>query len=531
MLKKSCRIHHRPRRRLRISLFLGLVLVFLLIFFALPDPPTQPKLSQLPVFSWLTGETEPASSPQTPGEGAPGDIGPEADRNVRLFPTGLGDMEVREDRQEHDWGLEERTTYLLPNGDRFCQVRLTFGRRAEGEVSLDAITLPEQTALYRFDRQDQSWFSSELGRGELACGQFHVRSAAGSMLLVAPQSYIQRDNQMLEHLPELDGYLRSRPISDGWRVEFCVPAVPDTQAEYFYLASQEELVDWDDAAARISWASYDLTGVNRWCYNGYYYRTPDTYVPSGENYFHLLPAAHIAVRCTEHDYRGCFDLALVMLHVMLELQNDQGYFPTLAESTWLSHDYGIPAGFYDTRFNSDLVKALLTMNRRYNIPEFADAAIRYGQFYQSMAERCHFTVDSYAWLVWDYYVPGMDTPTHCSLNHQAAEILVLYQLYDLTNFEDYRQLAEFMVKGILALGDAWILENGDLAYAYLPNGDMGMTDYPYLTYNDLFDLREALDRRYGEHDPQLDRLMESKRQWMDARKITGYKLTADERDE
>ena len=166
------------------------------------------------------------------------------------------------------------------------------------------------------------------------------------------------------------------------------------------------------------------------------------------------------------------------------------------------------------------------MDAKHNIPEFADAAMRYGQYYESMAKTNHYTV-SYqgqeAWLVWDYTHPKGCRPNHCSLNHQIAEILVLFQLYDRTGYEGYQDLALLLLNGILAIGTDWILDNQDLAYAYLPDGSLGMQDYPYLTYNDLFDLCQTLDLRYGSHDPLLDALMSAKRQWMDQNNVEGYK--------
>ncbi|MDO4733519.1 MAG: hypothetical protein Q4B50_08430, partial [Bacillota bacterium] len=127
------------------------------------------------------------------------------------------------------------------------------------------------------------------------------------------------------------------------------------------------------------------------------------------------------------------------------------------------------------------------------------------------------------WLIWDYDHHSGCLPNHSSLNHQIAEILVLYHLFDLTGYQGYEELAAKMLRGILAVGEDWILEDQNLAYAYLPDGSMGLQDYPYLTYNDLFDLRQTLDARYGSHDPLLDKLMSAKMHWMQRNGVSGYK--------
>ena len=445
----------------------------------------------------------------------------------RILSTGDGDAQIWLKKTEHSWGLEERRVYGLPNGDLFCQVRLTFASDAqEEEVAMDTLLFSETTEVRQYDHDSQKWFTSTLGAGQIRCGQYHVQSAEGSGLLVAPQTYLPQDNQMLEYLPEQDGWFLSTAVEEGWQLTFCTPVTPGGQVEYMYLLSQESLVDWQDSLSQTLWADYDFTEENRWCYLGYYYATPENYIPSGNGYYHRLPAAYISAQCGALEGRIYYDLALVMLHVQLDLQNDQGFFPTMAGSQWLLEDYGISSGFYDTRFNSDLVEALLLMDAKHNIPEFADAAMRYGQYYESMAKTNHYTV-SYqgqeAWLVWDYTHPKGCRPNHCSLNHQIAEILVLFQLYDRTGYQGYQDLALLLLNGILAIGTDWILDNQDLAYAYLPDGSLGMQDYPYLTYNDLFDLCQTLDLRYGSHDPLLDALMSAKRQWMDQNNVEGYK--------
>jgi hypothetical protein len=52
---------------------------------------------------------------------------------------------------------------------------------------------------------------------------------------------------------------------------------------------------------------------------------------------------------------------------------------------------------------------------------------------------------------------------------------------------------------------------------------MGGLDYPYLTYNDLYDLQNKLLLDTGATNAVLTTLMDRKRQSMDAQGITGYK--------
>ena len=72
--------------------------------------------------------------------------------------------------------------------------------------------------------------------------------------------------------------------------------------------------------------------------------------------------------------------------------------------------------------------------------------------------------------------------------------------------------------------DQWRMAEGNLYYAYLPDGAMMDGDYPYLTYNDLLDLQSLYTARHGSLSVALQTLMDSKRVWMDANGVTDYNL-------
>jgi hypothetical protein len=52
---------------------------------------------------------------------------------------------------------------------------------------------------------------------------------------------------------------------------------------------------------------------------------------------------------------------------------------------------------------------------------------------------------------------------------------------------------------------------------------MGLTDYPYLTYNDLCDVQDILAAMGRVRDPDLQMLMDSKKAWMDDNGVEGYR--------
>ena len=253
--------------------------------------------------------------------------------------------------------------------------------------------------------------------------------------------------------------------------------------------------------------------ANRMTLDGYYYQTPSDYIPTGTNYFYRLPAAYIPVKLARYgnSHHGR-QIGAAMLDIQTEHYCEDGYIPTLPASGWLKTDYAIGAGFYDTRFNTDVAHALLTLGRTLGIDKFTNCALDYAAFLTKHAEEHSFSTEN-GILVHDYCHKDGNLPTLTSLNHQLAEILFLYETEDAACVET----AEKMLHGIEDLQEDWVRDDGDLHYAHLPDGTFGRNDYPYLTYNDLL----ALDRYLGGNEA-LQYLMEVKMAWMTANGVTEY---------
>lgn len=253
---------------------------------------------------------------------------------------------------------------------------------------------------------------------------------------------------------------------------------------------------------------------NRMTIDGYYYRTPSDYTPSGDNCFFLNPAAYIAGKLARNtDNADAHNMATAMLDIQRSHYNDYGFVPTYPTSNWLANDYSVAPGFYDTRFNTELADALLTLGRAEGVQPFIDDALRYAAFLSGHALSRSTDDGSGGIFVDDYWHPDGCARTHSSLNHQVAEALFLLK----TENADYADTAYRMIRAVESSVGDWIKSDGDLHYARYPDGIFGGADYPYLTYNDLL----ALDRWLG-GSPSLQRLMDAKRGWMDANGISDY---------
>lgn len=95
-------------------------------------------------------------------------------------------------------------------------------------------------------------------------------------------------------------------------------------------------------------------------------------------------------------------IGLAMIDLMREQQNEYGFIPSQAGSTWLKTDYGIAPGYYDTRFNTDFWLANINAAENFGVTGWLDKTRKYADFLVSFAEQHHFTFgagDDEGWLV------------------------------------------------------------------------------------------------------------------------------------
>lgn len=79
-----------------------------------------------------------------------------------------------------------------------------------------------------------------------------------------------------------------------------------------------------------------------------------------------------------------------------------------------------------------------------------------------------------------------------------------------------------MLLAIEDTGSGWVMPNHNLYYSIKPDGTYVEGDYPYLTYNDLYYLREYLTGVNRTETDTLTYLMGEKLQWMEQNGVTGY---------
>ena len=419
--------------------------------------------------------------------------------------------------------LERR--YALDNGDS-----VVFGRLSADEGSayhavrtfrLDA----DIGTVWYYDTDKGDWVSAPLGELEIGTTCALIDTEGQDWFFYVPIGYQPLENCSLRENASR-GYLRIFRSGGSWRVRIFASSLAAGEfCDYTVVsgAAGQTLIDTSAQNIMDIWKSYCHDGDGRTCYDGYYFPAASTYIPTGpgvrcrlvDNYFASSMSWQTEiVRCA-------YDLSPALLDTMALQQNEAGYFPSMSESTWLRGDYGIPAGYYDTRFNSDLM--LLFHTQMEKTGGFEEIADRYLEFYQSFAREHHYETANGGWLVWDYN--RSTSPVHCSLNHQLTEIRVLYHFAALLDRPELSELGDRMLLGIEDTCQSWIMENSNLHYCRLPDGSFGKDDYPYLTYNDLHTLQKELLAMGRARSETLDILMAAKLAWMQANGVTGYDTT------
>ena len=310
---------------------------------------------------------------------------------------------------------------------------------------------------------------------------------------------------------------------NGYELKISFPQNKDLIGEYWTFEADKPLINWTkeifDTLIR-----HDLGIDRRWSYDGYYFQTPDSYVPFGKGILYKHPANYTGAYFIKNPINDFFkEMGYVMTKICLKNQNNLGYWETGSKSNWLEKDFKIGGNFYDTRFNTDFAVSLLHAYQLYNDKDFLKAAILYGEFFKDFASKNSYKINEGGILVQDYGWQGPHEPTHISLNHHLAEMNFLYELYYVTNEKSYLELANEMLLGVENTKFRWVLPDGNLNYAlYYTKDTNKMVDYPYLTYNDLYTTKNILNKLFQKESEAINYLMENKKSYMDRNNIKGY---------
>ena len=417
------------------------------------------------------------------------------------------------------------TKTVFETGDTYYMNRIYFKDTLPDRYTL-SIPIKGNTITVRYvDPATKKWVNTS-NMNNLKHTTLFIDTDTNSYIVSVPAVYkniftnntltIARDKEQMVKVTKKDGY---------FDLEMSFPQDKNLIGEYWYMESSKRLVDWSTQKSFDELLPHDLSETRRWCYDGYYFQTPSNYKPGGENVLYRHPSNYTGASFAKFAINPLSkNLGYVMTETCMKNQNQMGYWETGPQSEWLYTDFKIGAGFYDTRFNTDFATNLLYAYQNYNNKEFLKSAVKYAEFFLNFANTDSYKTQNGGILVADYgYHKGQHEKTHVSLNHQLAEMNFLYELFNITGETRYLDLANKMLIGIEDTRNKWVMPDNNLYYAlfYTKNTNK-MEDYPYLTYNDLYQTKVLLKKLFNKTNDTIEFLMASKKLWMDKNNVTGY---------
>ena len=317
-------------------------------------------------------------------------------------------------------------------------------------------------------------------------------TATGAALTATPQAIAADTTEYVCMLPGLKGH-----VTTQWGI----------------ISANQPFIDFNTLPAEAI-AKSDFLNYRKFTKDGWLEQTNSDYIPSGQDIYWNCPAQFLASYYVQPELRSqrfFEDILKVMAYQTVARQNSYGYWTSTTGSGWLSNDYGITPGYYDTRFSTDAAAFLLTAYDYYQDPKFLASATKYGDYLvQHVTERGTRTANGM--LSPDYWndtLPPTATP-HTSLNHQLAEMNFLNRLYLATTEPKYFDTGKQLLGGLRDTGLGWIKPDGDLWYAIDVKGKFIRQDYPTLTLNDLATAQQLLVKVTGTQDNILGKLHDSK---------------------
>lgn len=393
---------------------------------------------------------------------------------------------------------------------------------SEREVSLH---LPIRFEEYRYryiyypeaiDHQRSQWSLRNAGAPlytELPAQSVHIHDRSTYAFLTYIQIFERSENGVYTEWRDERRAVKLSP--DGAVLQ--LPQQARTVVEHWGMISSSPLVDLDQEANQALLQLADLNMARKWAMEGPLELTPSTYYPTSPSSFFKNPSFAVAQRFLDDGEDRFFkNMSIIALYTAARTIHEDGYWPISTRSEWLYRDYGIEAGYYDTRWSTDAAVFLLDGYRTYGESIYLEAASRYAEFLLDYAEKYHYRTEGGGILVWDYMKFDSDQvrPVHVSLNHLLSEMNFLYEIYQITGEDRYLHTAERMRTAVHDTGASWVTEAGDLHYRIQPDGTYTGKDYPLLTLKDLRISQSLIQEIEGEADPIFAYLIEAKEDYL-----------------
>jgi hypothetical protein len=440
----------------------------------------------------------------------------------RFIKTNHGSIAVNENTKKLGGGVLNTRELLLTNGDT------VISGSVQGDCRLDSSVYSfkiKGSATIHLHVGDQ-YTVEPLHEGIYNASLIFIDSAELDAAIYTPKQYRYIEYDSLEYIPENDGYLQVAKTGKGFEIDLMTVAVEDgCCSDYLLTTSRDDLLDWSEDDPDKAWINYSLDNHSRMTYTGYYMLSEPAYIPYGDKIFYRCQACYIGERFTREDMsnRAAQNFLASIVDTMTLQKNRLGFYPSTCFSLWLNQLYGMEPPYYDTRFNSDLMEIFISYYERSGAENALQALKDYEGFYMFLMKNSSWDDGNGGVWVNDYWAEDNDsTAVHTALNHQIAEMIVLYKVSQIAQRQDWKDAADSMLKAVENVGMDWVKPNGEFHYMVDKEGKLSEQDYDTLTYNDMYRLQALLEQDYGYRSEMIDNMMARKLEWMLNNGVHGY---------
>ncbi|UFJ40525.1 hypothetical protein LOK74_21270 [Brevibacillus humidisoli] len=309
------------------------------------------------------------------------------------------------------------------------------------------------------------------------------------------------------------------------RCQFQLPGNEQTVSETWGILTHRPLVNWAFPRATDNARKIDIDTFRKLLFDGLYDVTPLTYSPSSKESYYRNPAnisgLYHVNDASQAQYGSLVQVILTHLaYRAVNEQNEQGYWPTYPQSTWLFTDYQIDAKYFDNRRNADNATFLLRFNRQYPDPLFEESLKKWEAFLYYYIDQTGLQTSNQGYLIPDYVDSTFTHFSHTALNHQMAIINYLLESNLYNPDETKRRYIQALLQGIEDTQDRWIKPDSDLYYAlYRDLRPHSYPDYHSLTLEDMMLTQSLLRQNHLQTSQALDKLIQSKQAWMEVQRL------------
>lgn len=294
--------------------------------------------------------------------------------------------------------------------------------------------------------------------------------------------------------------------------------------EGFVLVSNTRLLDLENQRSHSFLVSHDLWKVKPLLSDGWWFSAQtgffegsdgDCYYPNPGFY---AAKSMLSWYC-QLDNRLFYDLVISNMQMAHKSVQKEGFARLPISPVYFSGMYGRFDGYLDTRFSTDGVRFLVKCAKLLDSQKARSVIGKLAKYYADNFDLITVDVDGKGTLlISDYIFESQSKPVvHASLNHTICIINYMLEYEDTTGDMTYSWLVDRLLESINRSSSQWIRVSGDLWYGYFPTIDsFSNDDYSYLTYNDLTECVQLLERVRKCSSPGVTQLLTEKRGFLES---------------